>query len=81
MGGVKMLENLLERISRGGSFSIQSLAAELDVSIEMLESMLADLVRVGRIRYLEHCENTGCKGCQMANFCKPEAKIWMVVEH
>jgi predicted HTH transcriptional regulator len=75
-----MIEKLLKCIARGGSFSTQSLAAELDVSIEVIEFMLADLVRAGRLKLVEHCTDKECKGCQMASSCKPQVKIWTLVE-
>jgi DeoR/GlpR family transcriptional regulator of sugar metabolism len=74
-----MIERLLKCIAKGGSFSTQSLATELDVSNELIESMLADLVRAGRLKLVEHCAADECKGCQMASSCKPQAKIWTLV--
>jgi hypothetical protein len=74
-----MLEKLLERISQGGSFSKQSLARELGIGIELLESMLADLVRAGYLRQVERCGESECSGCPTAATCKPRPKVWMLV--
>jgi hypothetical protein len=75
-----MIEKLLKCIARGGGFSIQSLATELDVSVELIESMLVDLVRAGRLKLVEYCADKECQGCQMASSCKPQTKVWTLVE-
>ena len=73
-----MLELLLARIARGGSFSTTSLSHELGVSPELLEAMLADLIRAGYLRQVERCGETGCAGCQVAAACQPREKVWVL---
>jgi predicted transcriptional regulator len=75
-----MIEELIQRISQGRSFTTHSLAQEFRVSNELMEAMLNDLVRAGHLKVLSHCEDKECKGCQMAASCKPQAKMWILVE-
>jgi len=73
-----MLEKLLNRISQGGNFSTKSLAQELGVSKELIEAMLADLVRAGYLRQVERCGESECGMCRIVAACKPREKIWML---
>lgn len=73
-----MLEKLLNRISQGGNFSTKSLAQELGVSKELIEAMLADLVRAGYLRQVERCGESECGTCRSAAGCKPREKVWML---
>lgn len=75
-----MLEKLLEILSRGKGFSLQSLAQELGTSEGMVEMMLGDLVRMGYLRSIEHCADTACSGCGAAASCKLHGKIWTLGE-
>jgi hypothetical protein len=75
-----MLEKLLERISEGGSFTSQSLAIEFGVSKELMEAMLADLGRSGRLQSIENCEDRDCSQCSFAVFCRGRGKTWVVDE-
>ena len=75
-----MLPRLLKRISQGGTFSTQSLAWEFNVSSELMEAMLADLVRAGYLRLLDGCDAGACGSCGVAATCKPRGKIWFLVE-
>ena len=72
-----MLERLLKRVSQGGTFSTQSLALEFDVSKELIEAMLADLVRLGRIQAIEGCAESACAGCGLASACRSKGKSWL----
>ncbi len=75
-----MLEKLLDRISKGGNFSLQSLAQELGVSKELLEAMLSDLSRAGYLQLVEACGESDCGRCGSAATCKPREKVWMLVK-
>jgi len=75
-----MLQKLMERISQGGTFSIHSLAKEFNVSNELMEAMLADLARSGRLRLLESCDQGTCGSCGEAASCKPRGKMWMLAK-
>lgn len=75
-----MLEKLLDRITRDGKFSVQSLAQEFDVSKELIEAMLADLVRAGYLRRVEGCEGGECGRCRAAACVKPRAKVWVLAK-
>jgi hypothetical protein len=76
-----MLEKLLDRVSKGGIFSTQSLAQELGVSKELVEAMILDLSRAGYIRPVEPCLEGECGRCLTATICKPWQKVWMLVKH
>jgi len=74
-----MLQKLVDRISRGGSFSTVSLAREFGVSAELMEAMLEDLVRAGYLQPLNtDCGGKDCGRCGTAASCKPRAKTWML---
>jgi hypothetical protein len=83
-----MLEKLLARISQGGIYSTHSLARELGVSQELVEAMLEDLVRAGRLQAIDACETHSsdhrcssdrrgsCDRCGRAGSCQPCGKFW-----
>ena len=73
-----MLDKLLKRISQGGGFSTQSLALEFDVSNELMEVMLGDLVRAGYLRSMDCCKLADCSKCGIAAPCKPRGNIWIL---
>ncbi len=71
-----MLKQLLEILQqRNGVIRIDSLAAELAISPELVEQMLDELTRRG---YLERismtCEETQCNSCSMAQYCSSSAE-------
>ncbi len=74
-----MLEKLLDRISGAGSISTLSLAQELGVSEELIEAMVADLVRAGYLRPVAPCGEGECGACRSAMACKYRGKIWALV--
>jgi predicted ArsR family transcriptional regulator len=73
-----MLEKLLERISKGGSYSAQSLSRELGVSKELVEAMLSDLCRAGYLQRVDGCSENQCAGCGTASACHPKGKVWLL---
>ena len=59
-----MLMDLLALIGRGGVQRPADLAAELGVSRDLLEGMLADLARMGYLRLVESaCNLAACSHC------------------
>ena len=75
-----MLEKLLDRISREGSLSTPALAQELGVSIELIDAMVADLIRAGYLRPVERCGQGECGKCRIAAACKPREKMWVLAK-
>jgi hypothetical protein len=74
-----MLETLLDRISKGRSSSIQSMAQEFGVSQELMELMLSDLTRANYLRRVEGCDESECDKCLLVSTCKPRGKVWKLV--
>lgn len=74
-----MLETLLHWIEQGGAYSLSDLAHALDVSPTLVEQMLADLERLGRLRRLEGCALGRCGKCSFAQSCASSAwgKMWV----
>jgi len=59
-----MLMQLLGLVGRGGVQRPAELAAELGVSRALLETMLADLARMGYLAPLDHgCASDACPHC------------------
>jgi hypothetical protein len=64
-----MLQQILQAVSAGGVYSLPQLAIQLNISVELLESMIDDLVRMGYLKPVctscaEHCHD-----CPEANSC------------
>jgi hypothetical protein len=79
-----MLERLLEEIRRGGTLPPAVLAARLGESTGMVEMMLEDLERRGRLRRLDNQCGSACGGCSVADSCLPnggaKSKVWMLID-
>lgn len=75
-----MLEQLLRRIQEGGTYSLLELARMLDVSPALVEQMLEDLVRMGRLQVVQGCQQGACQGCPSAQNCLPArpVRLWRV---
>lgn len=69
-----MLKELLARIEGDGYFSKSLLARELNMSEEMINEGLAQLLRMGYMKEEESGADcsTSCSGCAFANFCHKE---------
>jgi len=77
-----MLEELLQRITRGGTHNLSELARELGVSRELLRQMIEDLVRMGYLRPVaDRCE-AHCAGCPLAGTCAVggPTRVWALTE-
>jgi Mn-dependent DtxR family transcriptional regulator len=64
-----MLEQLVKEIRNGGSLEINSLAARLGASPQLVEAMLEHLQRSGLISDYTNC-GVGCQGCGLQASCK-----------
>ena len=64
-----MLEELLRRISAGGTHSLSDLAHKLGVSEELLRQMIADLTHLGYLRLVAGGCEDHCAGCSLAGTC------------
>lgn len=73
-----MLKTLLERIAQGGTWTVESLADELNITPALVESMLDDLTRRGYLKPAQGgCSGT-CASCGMAAGCIRQAgrRMW-----
>ena len=62
-----MLIQLLDVLQAGGTYRVADLAETLDTTPQLVEIMLADLVRLS---YLEPVKgNGGCQGCPSSRTC------------
>lgn len=65
-----MLRQLLTLFNQApGPLSLDLLAAQLDVEPAVLEGMLAELVRMGRLERIEDRAAIACTACGHANGC------------
>lgn len=77
-----MLEEVLRRIAKGGTYSLSGLARELGVGEELLRQMIEDLVRMGYLRPVAgDCEGH-CAGCSLAEICAvgSPTRVWALTE-
>jgi hypothetical protein len=78
-----MLEKLLVEIQSGGTLQPAALAARLKVSLGLVQMMLEDLERMGRLtRVTSDCASS-CGGCSLTDTCGTQGpaagKVWMLV--
>ncbi len=77
-----MLEKLLNEIRVGSTLQPAQLAARLQVSPAMVEMMLEDLQRMGRLARVDAECASACGGCPVADMCMPKGdgkgRVWMV---
>jgi hypothetical protein len=76
-----MLLKLLEEIDRQPFASVEQLALALDVSVELIDTMVADLCKKGYLNSYEDCVSA-CDHCQLSSACegKQHPKIWTISE-
>jgi len=77
-----MLQQLLAEIKRGGTLNAATLAARLHVSPTLIEMMLEDLERRGKLSRLKsQCSSGGCGDCPAATACTPQkrerGRVWI----
>ncbi len=76
---MSMLEQLLSEIRAGGTLEVQSLAARLKTSPQIVTAMLDHLQRNGLISAYLNC-GEGCNGCSLSEACRshsaPTARLW-----
>jgi hypothetical protein len=76
-----MLAELLRLASEAGLHSPAELADKLGTGRELVDLMLADLVRAGYLRPLEGCAATACSGCPHTETCSPDHPLaWVLTE-
>lgn len=79
-----MLERLLQEVAEGqGMTPMPELARRLQVSTELVEQMLAELVRLGYLlAAAPGCGESSCRGCSRAAACsaRPQTRLWRLTE-
>jgi hypothetical protein len=77
-----MLENLVEEIRSGGTLQPAALAARLKISVSLVQVMLEDLERMGRLTRVDSGCGSTCGGCSVT--CgtpgHTAGKVWMLSE-
>jgi hypothetical protein len=63
------LDRLLAVLREGGLVTMDQLAGQLDVTVAMLEAMIADLVRLGYLKSLQSGCSGSCSGCSAQGAC------------
>ena len=66
-----MLEKLFEEIQKNGTCEIRQLAKKLDVSVEMVESMIHYLIQTGKVQPYQTCIGA-CGVCSLKNDCNTD---------
>jgi hypothetical protein len=77
-----MLEQLLKQLQQGGAYSVPALARQFSVSEQLVEQMLAELVRLGYLHPLDTCNLETCAGCPQHASCRTQRPVqtWEVVK-
>jgi hypothetical protein len=79
-----MLEKLLEEIRSGGTLQPAALAARLNISLNLVQLMLEDLERMGRLARINPDCTPGCGGCSLSETCGTQGhaagRVWMLAE-
>jgi DNA-binding IscR family transcriptional regulator len=75
------LQELLRLVAVGGVHSYEELAADLSVSVPLLEAMLENLARLGYLRSAEatcgqNCDRCPVGGCSVAG----RGQLWVLTE-
>ena len=76
-----MLLKLLGEIDRHPFASVELLANFLDVPVELIQNMVADLTKRGYLNSYENCVSA-CDHCTLSTGCegKQHPKIWTISE-
>jgi hypothetical protein len=76
-----MMQQLMAELEKGGTIRPLLLAKRLGISVNMVEAMLEDLVRLGLLREVSMGCGDPCKGCPLAGSCSQPAQshLWQLV--
>jgi DeoR/GlpR family transcriptional regulator of sugar metabolism len=61
-----MLKALLDRIAQGGTWTVESLARELDTTPALVDMMLDDLERQGHLKRVQAGCSSHCASCPLS---------------
>ena len=77
-----LLKKILDRMTQGGTWTIDSLARELDTTPLLVEMMVQDLERRGHLKRVTGNCGGACASCAAANGCLKESsqKMWALVK-
>ena len=77
-----MLEKLLRIMATGGVHSYKELARRLEIAEALLDTMLADLVRMGYLRLTHESCCASCEYCPMGDACAVghAGRVWVLTE-
>jgi hypothetical protein len=73
-----MLRQILERVRKGGTWTVADLAAELDTTAELVEAVLEELARHGYLKPVGAACSGSCTFCPLSSGCVRGAgeRIW-----
>ena len=73
-----MLRQVLRIVAQGGIHTRGELAHRLEVSEELLQQMIDELVRIGYLKPVAEDGNDRCAGCPFAGKCAIDGtgRIW-----
>ena len=77
-----MLVDLLKLLASGGIRTISELAYGLDVSEELTQAMVADLMQAGYLHPLDAACRSRCATCPLANACAMggRVRVWALTQ-
>jgi Mn-dependent DtxR family transcriptional regulator len=64
-----MVDQLLQKLARGGTHSYADLTRALGVSEELLQQMIEDLAQMGYLKAMGDGCQAKCEGCHLAGIC------------
>ncbi len=72
-----MLRELLQIINQDGMINALDLAKRLDTTPDLIEQMLLQLERMGRINSLPTCQTDHCSDCPISKTCQGKSpRVW-----
>ena len=75
-----MLERILQILATGGTHTLKHLAQQLDVSEELLESMIDELVHMGYLKPVHVKCGDDCNHCPTTGTCTSggSGRVWVL---
>jgi len=73
-----MLKQIMQRVSDGGTWTIEALAHDLGTTPELVTAMLEQLTRQGYLKPAGKTCDRGCASCSIAQGCIKDMgnRIW-----
>jgi hypothetical protein len=77
-----ILRQILDRIAQGGTWTVESLAKELDTDSRLVAMMIEDLERRGYLKRVTGNCGSNCASCALTNGCIKDTsqKMWTLAK-